>query len=162
MYLQCQLDDLIRNSTVVLDFQLLKQALNSIHSGDGSFPGNSHSMPLNQQNPILFLANYCLSQLYSRHVLAKQPVNGNHEYHTHNSNVAQLTGPTYMTPSSHTPAHLVLASPKNIYTDNNLIVQNMIHSPQIIKNPSNICPLYYFNIEVNGTPAGRIVIEVSN
>ncbi|KAF2902093.1 hypothetical protein ILUMI_04081 [Ignelater luminosus] len=156
MYLQCQLDDLIRNSTVVLDFQLLKQAVGNIHSGEVSFPGNSRILPLNQQNPILFLANYCLSQLYSRHVLAKQPLNGNLDYHNHNT-VAPLP-PNYM--PSHAPPHLVLTSPKNMYADNNLIVQNMIHSPQIIKNPSNICPLYYFNIEVNGAPIGRIVIEV--
>lgn len=157
MYLQCQLDDLIRNSTVVLDFQLLKQAVGNIHSGEVSFPGNSRGvLPLNQQNPILFLANYCLSQLYSRHVSAKQPLNGNVDYHNHNT-MAPLQ-PTYL--PSHAPPHLVLTSPKNMYPDNNLIVQSMIHSPQMIKNPSNLCPLYYFNIEVNGTPIGRIVIEV--
>lgn len=158
MFLQCQLDDLVRNSTVVFDFQMLKQALNNIHCGDLSsstiFPGNSRILPQqSQQNPILFLANYCMSQLYSRHVITtKQTINGNLDYHNHN----------YLT----TQPHLVL--PTKIYQENNIIQQqqNMIHSPQqqqqqIIRNPQlNVCPLYYFNIEVNGTPMGRIVIEV--
>lgn len=77
MYLQCQLDDLIRNSTVIFDFQLLKQALTNIQNGEVPYPGNSRVVAT-QQNPILFLANYCMSQLYSRHVLTKQ-VNGNVE-----------------------------------------------------------------------------------
>lgn len=74
MYLQCQLDDLIRNSSVIFDFQLLKQALSNIHNGGEPvvYPGNSRILPPNQQNPILFLANYCMSQLYSRHMLSKQ------------------------------------------------------------------------------------------
>ncbi|XP_018323264.1 uncharacterized protein LOC108735685 [Agrilus planipennis] len=156
MYLQCQLDDLIRNSTVVLDFQLLKQAVGNIHCGE--YPAaHNRVLPLNQQNPILFLANYCLSQLYSRHVVSKQVVNGNVDYHNHNSVVPQLP-PNYIPP--HGPPHLLLTSPKNaVYPENNMIVHS-IHSPQIIKNPSNVCPLYFFNIDVNGSPVGRIVIEV--
>lgn len=156
MYLQCQLDDLIRNSTVVFDFQLLKQALSNIHNGEVIFPGNSRVLPPTQQNPILFLANYCMSQLYSRHVLSKQVVNGNLDYHNHNSIPA--IPPNYLTPNHAPPPHLVL-TPKNVYPDNALVMPNIIHSPQI-RNPVNVCPLYYFNIEVNGSPLGRIVIEV--
>lgn len=156
MYLQCQLDDLIRNSTVVFDFQLLKQALSNIHNGEVIFPGNSRVLPPSQQNPILFLANYCMSQLYSRHVLSKQAVNGNLDYHNHNSIPA--IPPNYLTPTHAPPPHLVL-TPKNVYPDNSLVMPNMIHSPQL-RNPANVCPLYYFNIEVNGAPLGRIVIEV--
>ncbi|KAK9887862.1 hypothetical protein WA026_000170 [Henosepilachna vigintioctopunctata] len=43
MYLQCQLDDIIRNSTVILDFPLLKQALSNLHNGDVAIPGNSRA-----------------------------------------------------------------------------------------------------------------------
>lgn len=157
MYLQCQLDDLVRNSTVVFDFQMLKQALNNIHSGDVPFPGNSRILPPSQQNPILFLANYCMSQLYSRHVMAKQAVNGNLDYHNHNT-IPPLPG-GYVG-QSHPSQHLVLTPPKNIYSDNGVVMQNMVHSPQIGRNPVSVCPLYFFNIEVNGTPMGRIVIEV--
>ncbi|CAG9773917.1 unnamed protein product [Ceutorhynchus assimilis] len=139
MYLQCQLDDLIRNSSVIFDFQLLKQALSNIHNGEPVYPGNSASsrgiLTASQQNPILFLANYCMSQLYSRHVLSKQqqPSNGILEYHNHNHNQPPLNY-----------SQQLVATPKNI---------NM-------RQPSNVCPLYYFNIEVNGTQMGRIVIEV--
>ncbi|XP_022916336.1 uncharacterized protein [Onthophagus taurus] len=162
MYLQCQLDDLIKNSTVVFDFQLLKQALNNIQNGEVAFPGNSRTLPPSQQNPILFLANYCMSQLYSRHVLAKQAhqVNGNLDHHYHNHHNAIIPQNYHAPPLP----HLVIApQQQKIYqpTETNILVPpNMIHSPQI-RNPSNIiCPLYYFNIEVNGTPLGRIVIEV--
>lgn len=157
MYLQCQLDDLIKNSTVIFDFQLLKQALNNIQSGEVPFPGNSRILPPSQQNPILFLANYCMSQLYSRHVVAKQTVNGNLDYHNHNTIPA--LPPNYVAP--HAPPHVVIAPPKNVYQENNLLMPNMIHSPQsIVRNPSNMCPVYYFNIEVNGAMLGRILIEV--
>ncbi|KAL3274284.1 hypothetical protein HHI36_015689 [Cryptolaemus montrouzieri] len=155
MYLQCQLDDLIRHSTIILDFPLLKQALGNIHNGEVALPGNSRILPPSQQNPILFLANYCMSQLYSRHMLAKSPPNNGLDYHNHNSLPPPLT---YM---NQTPPHqhLVLPPPKNIYQDNNIIMQNLVHSPQI-RNPVNMCPLYYFNVDVNGQPLGRIVIEV--
>lgn len=166
MYLQCQLDDLVRNSTVIFDFHMLKQALNNIHSGDIPLAGNSRILPPSQQNPILFLANYCMSQLYSRHVITKQAtVNGNLDYHNHNT-IPPIPA-NYLTPPSHAPPpppppHLVLTPPKNIYQENSsgVVMQNMIHSPQITRNPVNVCPLYYFNVEVNGTPMGRIVIEV--
>ncbi|XP_044734022.1 uncharacterized protein LOC123296563 [Chrysoperla carnea] len=167
MFLQCQLDDLIRNSNLVFDFQLLKQALANIHSGEmPPLPTNSRILPPHtQHNPILFLANYCMSQLYTRHVLSKQHLqNGNVDYH-HTSPVI----PPHLVTPQHAAPHLVLASPKNIYTpDNNsaatlMPVPNIItNSPQpnIIRNPTNIYPLYYFNIDVNGTPQGRLVIEV--
>lgn len=153
MYLQCQLDDLIRNSNVIFDFQLLKQALSNIHNGESIYPGNSRALPTSQQNPILFLANYCMSQLYSRHMTSKQNVNGTLDYHNHNS----VPSIGYL-PHNVPPQHLVIPAPKNIYQENNLM-QNIIHSPQI-RNPTNMCPLYYFNIEVNGAQMGRIVIEV--
>lgn len=169
MYLQCQLDDLIKNSTVVLDFQTLKQALGNLHNGEISMPGN-RQVPM-QQNPILFLANYCMSQLYSRHMMAKQqPLNNGLDYHNHNSipPPALLPNLNYLNhqPNSHQnmqQSHPQLVSiggpPKNIYQDNSLIMQNLVHSPQI-RNPANMCPLYFFNIDVNGNPIGRIVIEV--
>lgn len=152
MYLQCQLDDLIRNATIIFDFQLLKQALSNIHNGDAPFPGNSRILPPAHQNPILFLANYCMSQLYSRHVIAKQTINGNIDYHNHNP--IQTMAPVYGS-GPHANPHLLLTS-KGPYPDGSI----MLHSPQIQRNPSTTCPLYYFNIEVNGAALGRIVIEV--
>lgn len=167
MYLQCQLDDLIRNSTVVFDFQLLKQALSNIHSGELPFAGNSRLLTPSQQNPILFLANYCMSQLYSRHVLSKQQPphhvqNGNIEYHHQSTpTLHNAVLPPHLITSPHAPPHLIIASPNKNYPDNTLMIPNVIHSPQnLIRNPGNIYPLYYFNIDVNGQPHGRIVIEV--
>ncbi|CAH0563312.1 unnamed protein product [Brassicogethes aeneus] len=160
MYLQCQLDDLIRNSTVIFDFQLLKQALSNIQNGDASFAGNSRVPAQNQQNPILFLANYCMSQLYSRHMLSKQTnVNGNMEYHNHNSAAQNSYMGASQPPSAPSQQHLVLAPPKTIYQDNSLLMQSMMHSPQV-RNPANMCPMFYFNVEVNGAQLGRVVIEV--
>lgn len=191
MYLQCQLDDLIRNSTVLFDFQLLKQALSNLHNGGGlgsiindlytSSGGgggggggsgtNSRLLPPQQQNPILFLANYCMSQLYSRHMLTKQQqINGTLDYHNHNTipmvnylpppPQQQPPPPPIIPPPQQQQQQLVLTTPKNIYQDNNLLMQNIIHSPQIRNPTANMCPLYYFNIEVNGQQLGRIVIEV--
>ncbi|XP_017782707.1 PREDICTED: E3 ubiquitin-protein ligase TRIM37 [Nicrophorus vespilloides] len=135
MFHQCQLDDLIRNSPVLFDFQLLKQALASIQNGDIPYSGNSR-MATNQQNPILFLANYCMSQLYSRHVITKQ-INGNIDY-LHSIQPTQNYLP--VVPAKYEPI--------------------IMHSPQLSRNPITACPLYYFNIEVNGAPAGRVIIEV--
>lgn len=158
MFLQCQLDDLIRNSNLVFDFQLLKQALANIHQGEIAMPPNTRHPQ--HHNPILFLANYCMSQLYSRHVLSKQHLqNGNVDYHS----PVIHPPPHLMTPPHPPTPHLVLASPKIYTPDNSLIpVPNMIHSPQanIIRNPTNLYPLFYFNIDINGTPQGRLVIEV--
>lgn len=158
MYLQCQLDDLIRNSTVVLDYPLLKQAVGNIHNGEVALPGNSRLLTPPQQNPILFLANYCMSQLYSRHMMAKNAANNGLDYHNHNT--LQPTPPV-VNYVNQNPLHqrLVLPPPKGVYADNSVIIQNLVHSPQM-RNPVNMCPLYYFNVDVNGQPLGRIVIEV--
>ncbi|XP_014262164.1 E3 ubiquitin-protein ligase TRIM13 [Cimex lectularius] len=128
MYFQCQLDDLICNSIVVFDFPLLKQALASIHTVVESpvHPRNQAPPP----NPLLFLTNYCMSQLYTRHMVSKQHIqqNGNVDY----------IKPQY---------------------DMSLSVPLQQSSVVTVVRPSNSYPLFYFNIEVNGTPHGRIVIE---
>lgn len=156
MFLQCQLDDLVRNSTVVFDFQMLKQALSNIHNGEAPFPGVGRTVPPSQQNPILFLANYCMSQLYSRHVISKQLVNGNHlDYHNHNT-----IPPIHVGNYQPTPPHLVLTPPKNVVYQDGLVMQNLMHSPQIQRNPVSSCPLYYFNIEVFKRKNSEIFFKV--
>ncbi|XP_067636570.1 uncharacterized protein [Eurosta solidaginis] len=80
MFLQCKLDDMIRNCSYVFDFDLIKQALVQMHNcvlsggnldnfGVGSVIGGLNGISTPHQNPILLLANYCISQLYSRHML---------------------------------------------------------------------------------------------
>lgn len=202
MILQCKLDDLIGNSGVVFDFALMKQALASIHTGETiQIPGNGGRIPNNlaaAQNPILFLANYCMSQLYTRHVVSKQQnmQNGTIEYH---GNVVSASGGIHVHQApqqqAQTPAQqqqLLIqpgspsVKPVTSATSNSMlhpVGQNSfmqdgvsgggglgpVHSPTQVsansivaslRGPSNPYPMYYFSIDVNGTPHGRIVIEV--
>lgn len=129
MYFQCQLDDLICNSGVVFDFPLLKQALATMHTVDSPVPARNQ---VTQPNPLLFLTNYCMSQLYTRHIVSKQ------QHIQQNGNIDYIK-PQY---------------------DMSLVIPTQ-QAPVVALNvrPSNAYPLFYFNIEVNGTPHGRIVIE---
>uniref|UniRef100_A0A182QTU9 Uncharacterized protein n=1 Tax=Anopheles farauti TaxID=69004 RepID=A0A182QTU9_9DIPT len=74
MFLQCKLDDLIQHYGVLFDFELIKQALSNLNTidpitfGNGAAVGSSASIN-GHHNSILLLANYCISQLYSRHIL---------------------------------------------------------------------------------------------
>uniref|UniRef100_A0A0A9Y3L7 Peptidyl-prolyl cis-trans isomerase F, mitochondrial n=1 Tax=Lygus hesperus TaxID=30085 RepID=A0A0A9Y3L7_LYGHE len=129
MYFQCQLDDLICNSIVVFDFSLLKQALANIHTVETNIQPRTQTSP---PNPLLFLTNYCMSQLYTRHMVSKQHIQ-------QNGNV------DYIKPSP-TPYDMSLVPVQQ---------QSLIN----VTRPSNSYPLFYFNIEVNGQPHGRIVIE---
>lgn len=212
MYLQCKLDDLIRHSGVLFDFELLKQALSSIHNSDLSGLTNGPHCDPNGPNPILLLANYCMSQLYSRHYLSSKQAcqNGNSEYSM--PQMLQLPPPQSPKPpaanSYHgadnamaAAAHLqalksaasnapsigfpepvnkpgglylheqVHSSQSSLVSPNGVQQQQQqqqqqqlqpIHSPQqpMIRNPSHAYPIFYFNIEINGTPFGRILIEV--
>lgn len=151
MALQCQLDDLIGNSGVVFDFPLLKQALANIHA-------NIHALdsPVSQSsnrnhvaasnNPILFLANYCMSQLYSRHVLSKQQ----QQHLQHNGTVEYVV--------KQSPGTYVHQEPIGTIAS----VQSPQQQPVVslnVRSPQSPYPLYFFNIEVNGNPHGRMVIE---
>ncbi|XP_046744759.1 uncharacterized protein LOC124410436 isoform X1 [Diprion similis] len=195
---QCQLDDLIGNSGVVFDFTLLKQALASINMGEPVVPqppggsGRLHGHLAASQNPILFLANYCMSQLYSRHMANKQHVqNGSIEYHP-NMIPAQPPPPLHVHQGPPPPPQLLVPTgspsvkqpppaPPNailhpqqqptfiteVGANSGALVA--VHSPTqpppgtiptTLRGPPNPYPLYYFNIDVNGAPQGRIVIEV--
>lgn len=83
MYLQCKLDDLIRNYGILFDFDLIKQALAQLHTNGEAY--STLNGGIGHHNPILLLANYCISQLYSRHVLSNKHhqllSNGNNNYH---------------------------------------------------------------------------------
>ncbi|XP_067006586.1 uncharacterized protein [Anabrus simplex] len=192
MYLQCQLDDLIGNSAVVFDFGLLKQALANIHSGEppvpSAVPGRIPQHVTAAQNPILFLANYCMSQLYSRHVLTKQQhhlqQNGTVDYHHPPVHPLphHLVTPSHPPPPQHVivapppptpvgnkapptlppPVHHTQPPPPPPYAQDANVVTVVQSPPQNV--PHNVrsgpYPLYYFNIDVNGSPQGRIVIEV--
>ncbi|XP_015190108.1 PREDICTED: uncharacterized protein LOC107073850 isoform X2 [Polistes dominula] len=214
MMYQCQLDDLIGNSEVVFNFETLKQALDSIQARESivsqtfSIGTRLANHVINSQNATLFLANYCMSQLYTRHyyIIKQQMQNGSIEYHP------SMMGPQQAPPGS---VHVHQGPPppsqnnqqQQSQSQQQLLIppgspsvkpvpsapQNaMLHpqqqstfmpeavgasgtslvtvhsSPQppstgmaaSLRGPSNPYPLYFFNIEVNGTPHGRIVIEV--
>ncbi|XP_012256613.1 uncharacterized protein LOC105686407 isoform X2 [Athalia rosae] len=191
MTLQCQLDDLIGNSGVVFDFTLLKQALASIHTGEPVIPqppGGTGRLQGNHaatQNPILFLANYCMSQLYSRHMANKQHVqNGAIDFHS--NMMPPPPPPLHIHQGPPPPPQLIIpaGSPSIKPAPPNVMLHSQqqpafitevgagngalvaIHSPPqppippTLRSQPNPYPLYYFNIDVNGAPQGRIVIEV--
>lgn len=208
MMLQCQLDDLIGNSGVLFNFELLKQAVAGVQNGDTTILPQLHQQNgrLNNlpTNPILFLANYCMSQLYSRHVISKQSTtinninqqNGTIDYHhqvpapqstetIHLSSIAlsqhqlQTSTPSQqliLPPNSPSIKSSSLTNTNSIFQQQNSFLQDssssgsssntggLIHSPTtnnfILRGPGNIYPMYYFNIDVNGSSYGRIVIEV--
>lgn len=249
LYLQCKLDDVIRQYGSLFDFDLIKQALASLQSNGDSMNALA-SNGLTHNNSILLLANYCISQLYSRHVLTNKHVqmmnngggggssgsgssggggnngsvgsgsgngggggsasngsysispqllnNSSQEHKTfaeiagspkplnsfmpdaigshpspnpqQQQNQAPGSGSLRHTPSSYLSEVNGISVPMNMIqhlqhsTQQQLAVGSGLgQSPQsasILCNPSMQYPIYYFNIEINGSPCGRILIEV--
>ncbi|KAK6623937.1 hypothetical protein RUM44_010793 [Polyplax serrata] len=168
MLLQCKLDDLIGSSGVVFDFQLLTQALASLQNTDFMFPRPNSGT----QNPILFLTNYCMSQLYSRYVTSKSQnqldllqskINQNNDYILNkfdflNDNIKTdvlVQNGGYIGKSND-----YLPTKINV-SETNALKTKFDQSPpiSIIRNPNNSYPLYFFNIDLNSSYFGRIVIE---
>lgn len=152
MFLQCQLDDLIGNSGVIFDFTLLKQALANIHALESPVTQpTSRNHVAASHNPILFLANYCMSTLYSRHIMSKQQQQQQQQQQQH----LQHNG---------TVEYVVKQQPPSYVHQEPIGTIVAVQSPQqpvvaLNVRPPSPYPLYFFNIEVNGTPHGRIVIE---
>ncbi|GBP63475.1 Peptidyl-prolyl cis-trans isomerase A1 [Eumeta japonica] len=180
MFLQCKLDELVRNAAVVFDFELLRRALAAVHAGEPP----PHTAPADNgyHSPVLFLANYCMSQLYSRHYLAKQ-------LHSDQYNGHGLIEPRH--PTGSYPSSVLANCYSDQVTNNNMATAKIsplglcegagagggssgaggttgglsspatgLHSP-LLRNPStHIYPVFYFNMEMNGSPLGRVLIEV--
>lgn len=226
LYLQCKLDDVIRQYGSLFDFDLIKQALAGLQSNGDSMNALA-SNGLVHNNSILLLANYCISQLYSRHVLTNKhvqmmnngggasngtysispqlmstnssqehktfaeiagspkPVNnfsshmpdaiGSHpspnpQQSSQSQNQAPGSGSLRHTPSSYLSEMNGISVPMTMIqhlqhsTQQQLTVGSSLgQSPQaasLICNPSVQYPIFYFNIEINGSPCGRILIEV--
>lgn len=249
LYLQCKLDDMIRQYGSVFDFELIKHALAGLTTnGESALTVNGAA----HHNPILLLANYCISQLYSRHVLTNKHIqlmnnggngvgggggangsggsgsvvgNSNGTYATQVMNNSPV-GPEHKTfaeiagspkppttnnysghmgdsignhpspqsqtvvtnvPSNAAPGSGLRHNSTSYLTEMNgmtavpiTMIQHLQHStqqqmsvattlvqspqpPSIICNPSvHVYPIFYFNIEINGSPCGRILIEVRN
>lgn len=230
MLLKCKLDDLIRNYGTLFDFDIIKQAIINITSSDAA---NLISLngSVTHQNSLLLLANYCISQLYSRHILTTKHTNliGNGNF-VHNQTIVSLssigaTGNGASGVGINSPGeqlvskrftefnqlakafnvnnfgHLIepaslqkspggsRAPVINVYvpengmamqvpmlqqhsnnggspignTNSSIVPASSSQTPTLLCNPNvHVYPIYYFNIEINGQPYGRILIEVRN
>lgn len=168
MLLQCKLDDLIVSSGVLLDFPLLTQALSNIQNSELIFSRSNAGI----QNPILFLTNYCMSQLYSRYVISKSQnqldllqskINQNNDYFFNKLyflNDNMKTDIVLQNGGYHGKSNDYIPTKINV-PEMNLIKSKYEQSPpiSIIRNPSNSYPLYFFNIDLDSMYFGRIVIE---
>lgn len=149
--LQCRLDDLIRNAVVPLDFELLRRALAGLGAGEPPPP----PPPPERRDPVLLLANYCTAQLYTRHCLARRarlaPEAAGGEADV--GCAATLDGEAGAEAPGEPAAAVSAVGPV-------AVVGSSTGSP-LVRNPSAY-PLFFFDLEVNGAPFGRIVIEVRN
>lgn len=224
LYLQCKLDDVIRQYGSLFDFDLIKQALAGLQSNGDSMNALA-SNGLAHNNSILLLANYCISQLYSRHVLTNKHVQmmnnggasngsysispqllnsssqehktfaeiagspkpvssfsshlpdaiGSHPSPNPQQQSSQSQNPVPGSSLRHTPSSYL--SEMNGISVQMTMIQHLQNSSQqqltvgsslgqspqtasLICNPSVQYPIYYFNTEINGSPCGRILIEV--
>ncbi|XP_021704781.1 uncharacterized protein LOC5567400 isoform X1 [Aedes aegypti] len=127
MYLQCKLDDLIQHYGILFDFELIKQALSNLNTidpisfGNGAIGGlglTAGGTTINgHHNSILLLANYCISQLYSRHILTTK----HHQQHQQSQHIDPnalgyaISSPSQTTSGGgvpHSPNHTgILAGP---------------------------------------------------
>lgn len=269
MYLQCKLDDLIQHYGVLFDFELIKQALSNLNTidpisfGNGAIGGGlgvtaSGATINGHHNSILLLANYCISQLYSRHILTtkhhqqQQQQHHHHQQHmdhslsysqssavvphspnhggllggppgmpqppqlsgsyasqlndmaiiiapplhqsgsrTDGSNSARTSGSgsgylseilngsamQHLHQHSGSSQHQPLTPPGHPLSSSSSSVVSLVASSaqqqvqkqvqaavgSLLCNPSvHVYPIYYFNIEINGQPFGRVLIEVRN
>ncbi|XP_050542605.1 uncharacterized protein LOC126906240 [Daktulosphaira vitifoliae] len=144
-----QLEDIISSSTL-LDFNMIKQSLSSIPS----IPFESYkSMESGNHNAhIFFLANYCMAQLFTRYLVPKhvsQILNGqDYTRHSPGNSSNQYTSMLSSTTSSE-PV---------LITSQNSPPQAIINNVPLLRS-LNTFPMFYFNVEVNGSVFGRLVIE---
>lgn len=228
MLLKCKLDDIVRTCGTLLEYDTFKNTFSNMTLNDlASFPSsNSNTV---QQNSMLLIANYCISQIYSRQIFTTKKVQieteGNQSQNktklselsscslskgvfdnafnisgeqslptgsvefslrTKTLNVSsfgQLIEPISV-PKSFSGNH---GSILNIYVpENGLVMQvpqkkhsingsspvgttvssvpvPLNQTPSLLCNPTvHVYPIYFFNIEINGQPYGRILIEVRN
>lgn len=163
MMVESQIDDYVSNSATILDSQQLKMVLMKFLP---KLDLNNALSPASASNdPLLFLSNFCVSQLLV------QSIRQNHQdvrvkpierIQTPPLNLRMdlmasplpHNGIDYM----HTPPPTL--NPLYIQQDVNVLP---VHSPiqimTLVRQPSSAYPLYFFNINIDEIPFGRIVIE---
>lgn len=125
-----RLDDLVRAARAPLDTEIIKRALT-----DGYLSEVSPLPDDPARDPELFLANYCAVRLHSRRRLPERlAINGS-------------AGPLRLKSVVENGSPVGAASPGPIARP----VPRGLSSRQF--------PLFYFDVQVNGSPAGRFVIE---
>ncbi|XP_059051604.1 uncharacterized protein LOC131846346 [Achroia grisella] len=140
--LQARLDELVRAAAAPLDFELLRRALGG--AGAGAAAGEAPPPP-ERRDPVLFLANYCTAQLYARHLVARPRSRADSEPE------AAPCSSAFECDSGGEAAGSPTATPTTT-------AASAVGSP-LPRIPAAF-PLFYFNLEVNGSPFGRVVIEV--
>ncbi|XP_044016291.1 uncharacterized protein LOC122857889 isoform X2 [Aphidius gifuensis] len=147
MMLQCQLDDLICHSNILFNFDILKQSIDDINCGNNDnfitkLIQQSNIGLLNNQttiNPLLFLANYCISQLYANNNIINKKLSSSfidnnniqqelcqqsmnlltQQLQTNNINISQK----YIIPSSNSSSSLSSTNNNIIYQQQNSFLQ---------------------------------------
>lgn len=123
MVIQCQLNDLIGHSEVVFNFDSLRESVSRILSNENGAKPISLQQPL--QDPILFLTNYCMSQLFTR---LHQRANGD-SFHLNHNMQRQLVIEPPNVPANSIPAPVIPPTPQNIPLN---------ETSEIFSNSSNI------------------------
>ncbi|CAB3238012.1 unnamed protein product [Arctia plantaginis] len=136
--LQCRLDDLTRTANVPLDFELLRRAMNGLPLPEAPTAGE-------RREPLLLLANYCTTQLFARQLVSRRasPAGGE-------ADAACGAGAA--------EADAAPGSEGGAEPTAGACSSEAIPSP-LLRVPASY-PLFYFELEVNGAPFGRIVVEV--
>lgn len=139
--LQCRLDDLIRTADVPLDFEMLRRAMSGLPLPEAPTAGE-------RREPLLLLANYCTAQLFARQLASRRarapsPAGGE-------ADAACGAGAT--------EADAAPCSEDGAEPSAGARSSDAIPSP-LLRVPASY-PLFYFELEVNGAPFGRIVVEV--
>ncbi|XP_075974006.1 uncharacterized protein LOC142975163 [Anticarsia gemmatalis] len=138
--LQCRLDDLVRTATVPLDSELLRRALAGLAPPEPA-PGSGE-----RRDPLLLLGNYCSSRLFLRQLAARRArrLGGEAE-----AEAARGAGAA----ESAAEGAEAGASPGASAAEAEAGASPLLRAPSAY-------PLFYFELEVNGAPFGRIVVEV--
>uniref|UniRef100_A0A182JAZ2 Uncharacterized protein n=1 Tax=Anopheles atroparvus TaxID=41427 RepID=A0A182JAZ2_ANOAO len=173
MYLQCKLDDLIQHYGVLFDFELIKQALSNLNSIDpisfgngGRATGDGTSSARTSGSGSGYLSEI-LNGSTLQHALQHQ------QQHSSVVSVAgssqqsqqQLTSPGGLVSSSSCSSvvSLVPVSASSVGKGSSGAAAAAAVAASLLCNPSvHVYPIYFFSIEINGQPFGRVLIEVRN
>ncbi|XP_030035654.1 uncharacterized protein LOC115451457 [Manduca sexta] len=135
-----RLDDLVRYATVPLDFEMMRRALGGASTGLLSVAAG-----VERRDPVLLLGNYCAAQMFARQWARRrgpEPAGGEAEARS-----AAVPAGEAAAEAAGEPAPASGAAS----------VASMTSPP--VRAPGGF-PLFFFELEMNGAPFGRIVIEV--